>query len=527
MKHFLYFFIFLLITCPIWGQHQFENRSRHPQHTFQHPYHKEEIKHIIDFSGKKDFNIPILQNTKASIRMDSTFFTYYDYMGFLRKEILKYNSNGNIQIAYYQVWDFGTGDWINYSLSTYSYDINAILQTRLDQSLENNIWVNDRLVSYSFDANGNELSNLRQSWENGIWVNDYLNSYTYNNNGNRLTESHQYWENSSWVNNHLYTLTYDNNGNMLTNLYVYWYNGIIEDSSLNTCTYDANGNFLTSLNQDWKNNSWVNFSKQTVTYDANDNWLSSLYQRWVNNAWVNQDLRSYTYDANGSQLTYLKQKWTTSGWENLELYSSTFLANGNILKRLCQNWENGAWLNVYLTNYTFDNNDNIQTILIQDWENNTWVNSKKAEYEFLPGNARATAFEWDASSWIESLSNFHLNILIEGEFFLCYGIDIELYYSEGSGIDEQDASLSNSPIHCYPNPVKDQLNIKLDEALQVSNYRIEFFSQTGKKVKTIEISADQASSSTSFSLEDLPSGLYIMSVFYEKEIFSQKILISK
>jgi len=152
----------------------------------------------------------------------------------------------------------------------------------------------------------------------------------------------------------------------------------------------------------------------------------------------------------------------------------------------------------------------------------------KTEYEFLQGKIIASAYNWDGSNWIESSFGADLNIIMGGEnVFYHYAINLEFYYTDVTGIEEQDVCLDNSPIHCYPNPVTDHINLEIDPAWQATHYLLELFDQTGQKVKSFEISSDFGSSALHLSVEDVPPGLYLLRVTAGNQVFSQKIIISR
>jgi hypothetical protein len=316
---------------------------------------------------------------------------------------------------------------------------------------------------------------------------------------------------------------------MLTRLWQDWENGAWVDDRLDTFTYDANENMLTALSQGWENGAWVNFRLYTYTYDANENMLTWLWQNWENGAWVNFRLDTYTYVANGNMLTLLYQGWENGEWVNYWLSTYTYDANGNRLVHLYQNWETSAWVNDYLHTYTYDANGNMLTGLYQNWENSAWMNDEKYEYIFLPGQVNAQAYDWDGSNWIESSLNAILNIYIGGEHIsYYYAINVEFYYTDiTTGIEEQDVCLDNSPIFCYPNPVTDQINLEINPAWQSAHYLIELIGQTGQNVKSFEISSGLSSTALPLSVEDVPPGMYLLRVTAGKQIFSQKIIISK
>ena len=314
-----------------------------------------------------------------------------------------------------------------------------------------------------------------------------------------MTTLIKHWDNIVWYDKYIYTYTYDSIGNMLTNLNQYWVNLSLTNNSLDTYTYNSFGKQLTYLHQNWANDYWNNSSLGISTYDINGNKLTYLYLNWTNNTWKNSGIATYTYDTFGNILTYLSQHWVSFAWENSVMFTSTYDPNANRLSEL-----------------------------YQKWGNDKWENKVKEEYVYSPNQVNALAYNWVEGIWIKSLNNNILEIIIRGEdIYFANAISIELYYTDISGIEDPQTNSENSPILCYPNPVTDQINIEIDPAWQAKNYRLELFSQTGQKVKSFEISSTIGSSIAPIRVNDVPPGLYLLRIEAGKQVFSQKIIISK
>ncbi len=180
-----------------------------------------------------------------------------------------------------------------------------------------------------------------------------------------------------------------------------------------------------------------------------------------------------------------------------------------------------------LNYYTNDDYGNRLTELSHKWINSSWEKSRYCVYDFQPGNASGFSYYWDGDKWLTGCEG-SLYIIMEGKLMFDYHADtIELYYTDFSGIEEPHTNSDNSPIRCYPNPVTDQINLEIDPAWQAKNYRLELFSQAGQKVKSFEISLNIGSSIAPIKVDDVPPGLYLLRINAKKQIFSQKIIISK
>ena len=520
MKNILFSLIFVLNTCPLWPQQQsdvlqqMEHRTHYDPIMQQHENPDQD--QMID--GEMDFLFKNMQNTETVIRVDSAFYSTKnnDY-----KQLCMYDPNGNMLNNHIRKWDKDT--WEDYRLYTYAYDIYNNVLIYLKREAITSGWRNREVIFYSYDDNGYLLNELIQR----IGHKDKQYTYTYDNKGNMLTELCKVFENDSWVSFSSKMYTYDSIGNRLTCVMSDRGSNFLVPASLNTYTYDANGNIIIDLSQYWGYCVWENSMLTTYTYDSSGNELTYLRQTWNDSIWVNSILETYTYDTIGNKLTYLYEQFANDTCYRKYLSTYGYDANGNKISYLYQQWKNNKWMNLQLIAYIYDNYGNLQTYLHQYYGNGTWVNNKKEEYIFMEGQIIATAYEWDGNNWIQP-NTATLSINMGGEIMFTYSaISLELYYSDISGIEDPQTNSENSPILCYPNPVTDQINIKIDPAWQAKNYQLELFSQTGQKVKSFKISSNIGSSIAPIKVDNVPPGLYLLRIEAGKQIFSQKIIISK
>ena len=466
MKNFLFSLIFVFLSCSLWAQQQTDVLQQMEHKMYNDPLMERHANPDQDMvlSGEMDFLIPNIQNAETVILVDSVF-AFTDIGNY--KITITHDNNGNMLTYLNQYW---YDAWVNDMLGTYTYDTNGSLLTSVFKEWSIDKWVNHRLYEYTYDSNGNKLSYLRNNWENGEWINSSLFSFTYDSVGNMITELYQYLE----------------------------------------------------------NNKWENFNQYTYTYDTNRNFLTRLFQDWDNNYWKNKQLYTRTYNNNGNNLTTLVKDWKNTEWVNKWIYKNTYDNNGNMQTCLTQNWEIDNWVNNKLYSHIYDNNGNLLTEFRQPWENDEWVNEDKYEYIFIQGKVNATAYKWDEDNWVESFYNAFLYITMGGKYvYDHFAFNLELYYTDFTGIEDPHTNPENSPILCYPNPVTDQINIEIDPIWQAKNYRLELFSQTGQKVRSFEISSNIGSSIAPIEVGDVPPGLYLLRIEAGKHIFSQKIIISK
>lgn len=110
--------------------------------------------------------------------------------------------------------------------------------------------------------------------------------------------------------------------------------------------------------------------------------------------------------------------------------------------------------------------------------------------------------------WVYNKASIFFNFDIEGTDKVYYFDDVKMY-EETTGFDELD----QFDFHVYPNPASDYLYISNTANLK----RIEIYSITGQKVKTVETFDKK------IQVSELPQGVYILTVERNSgEIFSSK-----
>jgi len=93
---------------------------------------------------------------------------------------------------------------------------------------------------------------------------------------------------------------------------------------------------------------------------------------------------------------------------------------------------------------------------------------------------------------------------------------------EGVGIEEN----ALSGVSTYPNPVKDQLNVKFVSSVQASA-EITIFDLFGKKQLTQDVDIHSGSNILNMEVENLSNGIYMMNIKGENINLTQKIIINK
>ncbi len=453
-------------------------------------HHSPEMTHF----GNWDISLPVVPNTGNAIQVDSVFIT--NEYG-LNRDIYSYDVNGNVLVRLRQELDGGL--WMNTSQGIYTYNSNGNRLIWLTQNWEVNSWVDVRKTTYAYDTNGNALSYLEQEWANGEWENTWFVTDTFDMNNNFLSELVQFWENGIWVNLLLFTDSYNENGDLMNSLSQNWEDDTWVNNSLYNYLFDVNGDILTELRQDWGTSGWENHLLFTSSYDDNNNKLTNMTQIWEGNQWIDGSFYTYSYDLNGNIQSYLYQVWDENAYENS-----------------------------YIWIYTYDDNGNRLESVFQKWIDNTWENSEKVGYSYTPGMVTAIPYIWEENIWVESQQSAFLQIYLEGDYVLLYlGLNLQLYYTEITGIDEQVGNMDDSHIITSPNPVSTQINIEIEPSWQSQDYLIALYNQNGQKLKSFGVSSNDGSLQYIFNVEDVPAGLYILKVDNGKQVFTQKIIVSR
>ncbi len=379
---------------------------------------------------------------------------------------------------------------------------------------------------YTTDAAGNILTALWQNWENDTWVNYSLTTFTWDEYGNKLSELSQKWENGLWNNQYRWNFTYDERGNRLTSLPQVWSDGNWINHTLINYTYSVSDKMLTYHAKLWIDGAWVNVYQEIYTWENNDHTYTSLEQTWENNEWVNRALNTIIFDTISLTENFLIQDWENGVWLNDGLYTSTFNSQGNVLTQIMEDWDNGSWKNVLFYSSDFYPNGNSKQATERYWDNDEWVNEIQSVYTWDAGKVHAQVFVWIGNEWVESTISNYMDVFMAWQYITSFGaINFDLYFADITGIEEQAERAKNGTIHCYPNPTTNQITIEINPAWKAENCMLELFNQSGQKVKSLYLSPNSTSSTSSINVEDMMSGMYFLKVSSGQKTSTRKVII--
>jgi len=419
----------------------------------------------------------------------------------------------------------GQGDYV----LTYSYGTNGNLISELWRSLQSGTWMNKYLALYVYDENDNQITETLQSWGDGAWKTVYIFTSSYDLQGNQLTELIEQYESGELINANLYTYTYDNSGNQLTFKSQLW-NGIDwQNKFLTTNTFNELNKLETEIQQNWDDGAWLDYYIASYTYDSNGILTSVLAEQLLFTFWMYAFQNLYTADEYGNLDSQLVQHWDASNevWYDHSLSMRTFNEDGLWLTDFRQERYAGVLENDKYYTRIFDSENSLTESTFQIWENDEWLNYTKVIVDFSSGLAHAQAYQWDGNSWLESPYADWLTIFMHGEhIFSNDGLDVEFYYTEATGIEEQNTGNENIVIHCFPNPATHQINIEINPAWQAESCFIELINQSGQRVKFMELSSN-SKSSASIKVKNVTPGLYLLKLTAGKLTSTRKVVISK
>jgi hypothetical protein len=386
-----------------------------------------------------------------------------------------------------------------------------------------------------YNQKGLTTQRLIQYYSNGQWINYSLDSWTYFNANNNSNDVEQLWVNNQWTNHSLDSSTYDSKGQMLVHLNKYWSQGGWKDSIRSFRTYDAYENMLSNTLELWSGTQWINSPESqsySYTYDAGGHMLTELNQILNNGQVENSTLSTYTYDANGNKLSYLLQISANGQMTNSMIHTYAYDANGKMLTDSLKGWTNETWMNGSLSTYTYDAQGNMVNVLVQSWLKSLWANSYQTTYTYDSHGNLIVGYNnnWVNSSWVQSDNQFTITFY-DGSTFTLTGYKITISYSLLNITDvssnKKNAATEYSLSQNYPNPFNPSTTISF-RLPSKSFVSLKIFDLIGREVATIvseEMSA--GSYSQQWNAFNISSGIYFYRLQAGTYLETKKLILLK
>lgn len=167
------------------------------------------------------------------------------------KQWLYTYENGKLISKCYQRWIGGaiSGEWWNYDLYLYTYNedtLSNMLHQTWDQ--DNEVWCDYENTIYEYDDTGATKYATLQTWS-GEWVNKSRTTKTYNESGTLTQELYQAWQNEEWVDKRRCDYTLDNYGNCTEGMWKDYVNGEWIDSESNNTLFVQYNNGASILSE--------------------------------------------------------------------------------------------------------------------------------------------------------------------------------------------------------------------------------------------------------------------------------------
>jgi hypothetical protein len=430
-------------------------------------------------------------STKAAVfHMDSM---YNDWDGSNSFSVFHYDSLNRLEKEDYYII-IGPGNKFHYAVIDLQYNANSKLVKKAFCALNFTSFLFDdtmMYIDYIYDIN-NYLT--EEFWydkddSTGLLFLEGKFEYAYDGNGNISVITISDWDTSgtNWVNNQKYTYT-----------------------------YNASSKILEYVEQDWDtlSNTWKNESKHENIYDVQGNKTENIEYRYTGTAWVNAYKEAFTHNLQNQLTEQNRHNWDTltSTWlPSKNKYTFQYNINGSVTESQQFRWidSTSTWDTTYRSIHTRNENYTAQDII-------------------LPYHSYFFGYYYESAMFLHpyhdrNLMNYLFNdMLLHDETkrwmpndTLWKTIDEFIYYYSDHTANIKTEEKTN--IRVFPNPATDWLSFKINDNERV--LRFSLFDISGRKIMDV-----QPTTST-ISLENINSGMYLYRIETEEGFFSGKISV--
>ncbi len=399
----------------------------------------------------------------------------------------------------------------------YTYNDQQLLVNVLTIRLEDGNWVNDVNEQYVYDEDGNVTERLWQVWDGelGEWVNESRSTYFYDE-GNLISYISEQWQNNVWQYQYRSDYTYTLSNQISTELFQYWNEGVWVNGNKTIFTYDEQDRLINLLKEEWYASAWRNAFQTNYEYDESGRLSKIVNIEWVDGLWVNQNRQNYTYSDDFMLSYVLGETWEDSTWINN--YEKYFYYNdvGMLEYSVRNKWLNDNWIPLQRESYSYGSYGNIESELQELWVNDQWENNSLQQYSYDENGNCLTAdyFLWDGGLWTQNSDGpltVEYNYGTRAIIMVGYHVDAS-YQSIWVGTRSNDQLADQQKISCYPNPVKDELNLQINWQ-NTAEIEIEVLNEAGKLIKSFgRKDMEKGSSLIKLGLSDVPAGVLFIKI---------------
>ncbi|MEX0967755.1 MAG: T9SS type A sorting domain-containing protein [Bacteroidia bacterium] len=221
---------------------------------------------------------------------------FYDDHGVLTTEYrASRNSNGLVDELEYYASQGGTPSL--FSKTTYTYS-NGKLETEVLKTKDffSGQFVNSTRATYSYDGSGNMTEIVYEFYLNNAWELSYRDKFTYDGNGVLVSSLQENYFGTSWEAAMRSTYTHDGQGRMLTKTDESWNTVSSTWSNYRRTTNSYGTGYRTNIAAEWQNGNWKNSRKDSVFLDSQMKEQSSKTYEWNAGSWHIR-FRSYCHNA--------------------------------------------------------------------------------------------------------------------------------------------------------------------------------------------------------------------------------------
>lgn len=279
-------------------------------------------------------------------KIDTTVNYFYQSGTYVpaNRKLSTYDERGNHVGLVNQVYDQGSGKFVDENRYTYTYTEQGLSKYSLKQQVSaNGGWENLEQWNYSYDADGNQTEYLYDVFGNGRW-NSYRYIYSTYEQG-RMVEQTCKMINEKGVFGNAYKqiFQYDEKGNDTSYLYQTfdstgkWANGVMWSKS-----YTETGKISLYISYIDDNGKWMGQNREEYTYDDRDILSEMEVFRFESYSWGRTALYQYRYNDEEYLEGYQREGLRFDEWV-VEKYEFDLDEDGNHTRGQCFRQDNEAW----------------------------------------------------------------------------------------------------------------------------------------------------------------------------------------